>query len=106
MILLDGYLYGSGPALTCLEFTTGTVKWEGRGKGSILYADGRFYYRDEGGPILLVEAKPDKYVETGRFNQPERSGKPAWPHPIIANGKLYIRDQDLLLCYDVKEKKQ
>jgi outer membrane protein assembly factor BamB len=107
MILLDGCLYGSDEGLlTCLDFKTGDVKWEERkaGKGSIAYADGHLYYRNEGGPIILVEANPKQYVETGRFNQPERSKKSAWPHPIVANGKLYIRDQELLLCYDVKLK--
>ncbi|SRR5258708_1671794 len=42
--------------------------------------------------------------ERGRFDQPERTDKPAWAHPVIANGKLYIRDQDTLFCYDVKQK--
>lgn len=107
MVLLGDYLYGSNEGLlTCLEFKTGVVKWAERkaGKGSIAYADGHLYYRNEGGPIILVEANPEKYVEKGRFNQPERSKQSAWPHPVIANGKLYIRDQDVLLCYDVKEK--
>jgi prepilin-type processing-associated H-X9-DG protein len=92
--------------LTCLDYKTGKVMWEDRkpGKGSIAFADGHLYYRNEGGPIVLVEANPERYVEKGRFNQPERSKARAWPHPVIANGKLYIRDQDLLLCYDVKEK--
>jgi outer membrane protein assembly factor BamB len=109
MILLDGHLYGSDEGkLTCLDFKTGQVKWsEGKpGKGSILYADGRLYYRNEGkkGTLFLVEATPEKYVEHGRFDQPDRSGQNAWPHPVVANGKLYVRDQDLLLCYDVKAK--
>jgi prepilin-type processing-associated H-X9-DG protein len=106
MVLLDGYLYGSNEGvLACLNFKTGKVMWEDRhpGKGSIAYADGRLYYRNEGGPIILVEANPKKYVEKGRFNQPGRSRQPAWPHPVIANGKLYIRDQDALLCYNVKK---
>jgi hypothetical protein len=79
--------------------------WEDRapGKGSIAYADGHLVYRNEGGPIVLVEANPQRYVEKGRFNQPDRSGSPAWPHPVIANGKLFIRDQGVLLCYDVKQ---
>jgi len=38
----------------------------------------------------------------GRFRQPDRSGSPAWAHPVLANGKLYLRDQDVLLCYDVR----
>jgi outer membrane protein assembly factor BamB len=112
MVLVDGYLYGANggngetPALVCLDFQTGEVMWEERkaGKGSIAYADGRLYYRDEGGQMLLVEANPHKYVERGRFNQPDRKGAPAWQHPVIANGKLYLRDQDILLCYDIKKK--
>jgi len=109
MILLDGYLYGSDEGkLTCMEFKTGQVKWKAGqpGKGSILYADGRLYYRNEGGKgtMFLVEATPEKYIERGRFNQPDRSGQNAWPHPVIANGRMYLRDQDLLLCYDVKLK--
>jgi outer membrane protein assembly factor BamB len=105
MVLVDGYLYGSNEGqLCCLDFKTGNVQWEeGRpGKGSIAYADGHLYYRNEGGPVTLVEANPKKYVQCGRFDQPQRSGAPAWPHPVVANGKLYLRDQDILFCYDVK----
>lgn len=108
MVLLNGYIYGSDEGfLTCLEAKTGKVMWDARqpGKGSIAYADGRLYYRNEGGkgPIFLVEATPEKYIEHGRFDQPERTKLASWSHPVIANGKLYIRDQDLLLCYDVKK---
>jgi outer membrane protein assembly factor BamB len=105
MVLVDGYLYGEGGGqLTCIEFKSGQVKWrEGRpGKGSIAYADGRLYYRSEGGPVTLVEANPRKYVERGRFEQPQRGNGPTWAHPVIANGKLYLRHADLLFCYDVK----
>jgi outer membrane protein assembly factor BamB len=105
MVLMDGYLYGAnGSILTCLEFETGKVMWESRrpGKGSIAYADGMLYYRSEEGPLSLIEANPRKFVERGRFDQPQRSSTRAWPHPVIANGKLYLRDQDVLLCYDVK----
>jgi hypothetical protein len=52
----------------------------------------------------VVDADPKKYVERGRFDQPARSKEQAWVHPVVANGKLYIRDQDVLLCYDVKAK--
>jgi outer membrane protein assembly factor BamB len=114
MILLDGALYGAnggneGGALVCLEFKTGNVLWDERDdpdhrapKGAIALADGRLYYRTEKGAVLLIEANPKEYVERGRFDQPDRSSQPAWSHPVIANGKLYLRDQDLLLCYDVK----
>ena len=56
------------------------------------------------GAIALVEATPEGYKEKGRFAQPDRSNKNSWPHPVIAGGKLYLRDQEVLLCYDVKEK--
>jgi outer membrane protein assembly factor BamB len=104
MVLVDHYLYGSNEGLlTCLDFKTGKVMWEERrpGKGSIAYADGHLYYRNERGPMFLVEATPEKYVERGRFDPPDRSSQSAWPHPVLANGKLYLRDQDVLQCYDV-----
>ncbi len=116
MILLAGCLYGAnggneGGYLLCLDFKTGNVLWDGRDvpnrpapKGSLALADGRLYYRTEKGTVLLIEPNPKECVERGRFEQPERSRPPAWAHPVIANGKLYIRDQDLLFCYDVKAK--
>ena len=113
MILIDGYLYGNNKgALACLDFNTGKVMWnEGKaGKGSIAFADGMIYYREEGskagegGNLLLVEANSKQYVEKGRFKQPDRQKANAWSHPVIANGKLFIRDQDVLLCYEVKAK--
>ena len=100
-----------GGWLLCLDFRTGKIMWDQRDagqrkapKGSILLADGLFYYRCENGTMLLIEPNPQKYIERGRFEQPDRSAKPAWAHPVIANGKLYIRDQGVLLCYDVKAK--
>lgn len=107
MILVGDHIYGTGSAtLLCVEFKTGKVAWNERsvGKGSIAYADGHLYVRSEGGPLALVEATPAGYKEKGRFNQPDRSDKQAWPHPVIASGKLLIRDWDTLLCYDVKDK--
>ena len=65
-------------------------------------ADGRLYYRTEKGAVLLIEPSPKEYLEHSRFDQPDRSELPAWSHPVIANGKLYVRDQDLLFCYNVK----
>ena len=114
MIFLDGCLYGAnggneGGFLVCLDFKTGNVLWDERDdaehrapKGSVALADGRLYYRTEKGLVLLIEPSPKQYLERGRFEQPDRSQQPAWAHPVIANGKLYLRDQDLLLCYDVK----
>lgn len=113
MILFEGGLYGanggnSGGYLVCLDFQTGDVLWDERRserrapKGSVALADGRLYYRTEDGTMLLIEPNAKEYLERGRFEQPDRSGQPAWAHPVIANGKLYLRDQDVLLCYDVK----
>ncbi len=111
MIVVDGCLYGAnggneGGSLVCLDFQTGNVLWDGRDskapKGSLALADGRLYYRSETGTMLLIEPNAKQYVERGRFEQPDRSKQPAWTHPVIANGKLYLRDQDVLLCYTIK----
>lgn len=106
MVLLDGFVYGSDDAiLTCLDLRSGKPAWQNRsvGKGSLIFADGHLYLRSENGPIALIEATPRSYVEKGRFDQPDRSNKPSWSHPVIAGGRLYLRDQDTLLAYDVRE---
>ena len=92
--------------MTCLDFQTGDILWQDRKgpKGALLLADGRLYLRGEKGEILLIEPSRDGLIEHGRFDQPDRSNVPAWAHPVVANGKLYIRDQGLLLCYDVTSK--
>jgi outer membrane protein assembly factor BamB len=106
MILVDGMIYGSSDpgVLRCLDLKTGDVKWENRsvGKGAVTCADGHIYLRSEKGPVALVELNSEKYVETGRFEQPDRSNAEAWAHPVVSNGKLFLRDQDLLLVYDIK----
>lgn len=104
-VLVDGYLYGcSDPGmLVCLDFDTGRPAWISRevGKGSILCADGMLICRDETGPISLVEATPDKFKLLGQFEQPERSEDRAWAYPVVVDGKMYIRDQGKLFCFDV-----
>ena len=62
------------------------------------------YCRDERGPISLVMAVPTGYALCGRFKQPDRSKAQAWPHLVIAGGRMYVRDQDIMLCYDVRAK--
>jgi outer membrane protein assembly factor BamB len=107
MVLLDGYLFGAnGGQLACLEFSIGKVQWQSNkpGKGAIVFADNRFYYRNENGAVVLVEPNIKSYVEAGRFQQSDRSRNRAWAHPVVANGRLYIADQDVLLCYDVKQR--
>ena len=110
VILVGQHIYGHSDNgnWTCLELRTGRVAWKhaGVGKGAVAYADGHLYCRSESGQgtVALIEATPQGYKEKSRFNQPDRSGQNSWAHPVIANGKLYLRDQDLLLCYDVKQK--
>jgi outer membrane protein assembly factor BamB len=108
MVLWEGYLYGSiGDTLGCVELKSGNVVWQERdpGKGSVAWADGRLYYRNErNGATFLVEPNPKEYIEKGRLDQPERSKLPAWAHPVLANGRLYLRDHDLLLCYELQQK--
>ncbi len=110
VILLNGFVYGHSNkrGWVCMDFKTGNVAWASKnlGKGAISYADGHFYLRDESalGTIALIEVNPKAYVEKSRFNQPDRTDKKAWTHPVILNGRMYIRDQGLMLCYDIKAK--
>jgi outer membrane protein assembly factor BamB len=111
VVKVGDYVYGysDGKGWTCQDFKTGEAKWQDKeklGKGSIIYADDRFYLRqeDKKGTVALIEASPEGYKEHGRFDQPDRSNKNSWPHPVVAGGKLFLRDQDVLLCYEVKEK--
>jgi outer membrane protein assembly factor BamB len=105
VVLVGDNLYGfDGSNLTCLNWKTGEVAWSDRsvGKGSLVCADGHLYVRSEHGTLALVEATPSGYVEKSRFEQPERSREPAWAHPVVVGGRLYVHDQDLLFCYDVR----
>ena len=104
---IGGYLYGTADVLYCLDFKTGAVKWKERGIGarSICFADGCLYLHGENGEAALVEATPEGYHEKGHFSppdQPERGSAKAWAYPVVANGRLYLRDLDRLWCYDIK----
>lgn len=106
-ILIGDYLYGfSSGILTAMRFDTGEVAWKDRsvGKGSLVYADGNLYALSENGVVGLIEAKPTGYVEKGRFRITQDS-LPTWTHPVVAGGRLYLRDQDTIYAYDVREKK-
>jgi outer membrane protein assembly factor BamB len=104
MVLVDGYLYGYNDLiLTCIEFATGTLMWRDRsvGKGSVTYADGHLYVQSENNLVGLAEATSTGYREKGRFEIPDK-GQPSWAHPVISDGRLYVRNQDTLLVYDIK----
>ncbi len=105
-IRVGDYVYGSsGGTLACLELKTGKEMWRKRsaGKGSIVVVDGKIILRAEKGPIALVELNSKAYKEISQFDQPDRSKAKAWPHPVVSNGILYIRDQDILLAFDLRK---
>jgi outer membrane protein assembly factor BamB len=106
-ILIGDTLYGfSSAILTAMHFDDGKLLWKDRsvGKGSLVYADGHLYCFSENGVVGLVEASPEAYREKGRFSIKQDS-LPTWSHPIIAGGHLYLRDQDSIYSFDVREKK-
>jgi outer membrane protein assembly factor BamB len=109
-VLVEGSLYGSnGEAMVCADFKTGEIKWQDRGVGAggVCYADGRLYVHGEKeGEVALIEATPEAYREKGRFappERPERGKSKSWAYPVVANGRLYIRDLGALWCYDIKD---
>ncbi len=111
MIYKDGFVYcGEGHNEgfpLCINSQTGKDAWRpGRGPGSgsaaVAYADGHLYFRYQDGTMALIEATPKAYKLKGQFKIASKNGE-SWPHPVIAGGKLYLRDQDELLCYDIKK---
>ncbi len=111
MVLVDKHVYcGHGhnegfPA--CVELATGRIAWKpGRGPGTgsaaVAYADGCLYFRYQNGIMALVKASPRNYELRGQFKLPEVLGE-SWSHPVIIGGRLYLREQDLLYCYDVSK---
>ena len=106
LVKVGDYVYGFGRGLMCIHFKTGKIQWQNRsvGKGSLTYADGKLYCLGEGYQLALVEANPEKYVELGRIRL-ERGRRPAWAHPVVANGRLYIRLGTKLTAYDIKATK-
>jgi outer membrane protein assembly factor BamB len=113
VVLIADHIYGfterNRGNWICHEFATGKEVWaeKGIGKGAVTYADGRLYCISEGkGEVALVEPSPAAYKEHGRFTLQAQSEKRSqngriWTHPVIANGKLYLRDQEFFSCYDV-----
>ena len=115
VVLVGDYLFGFSDRVgwVCQELMTGEMAWRERealGKGAICYADGRLYcLSKDDGWVVLVEANAEGWREHGRFKLDPQTElrKPKgriWTHPIVANGKLFLRDQELLFCYDVKQK--
>lgn len=114
VILVGDYLYGHSDkgGWTCQDFKTGEVKWAEKGKlkkGAIHCADGMLYLQEEGsGTVVLIDASPDGWNEHGRFVlEPQTTNRAPdgriWTHPVVSNGKLYLRDQEFVSCYDLKK---
>jgi outer membrane protein assembly factor BamB len=125
--LLGDHLYGytdsRGGGWVCQDWKTGKAVWTEKrklGKGCLTCAGGQLYlYSEDDGTVVLLEPTPRKtnyWKENGRFEIPEKSkvpqtrksnsGAKIWTHPVVANGRLYLRDQEFLFCYDVQANKQ
>lgn len=109
-VLHDGVLYGfSGSIFSALDIETGALFWRDRSirKGSLTFADNRLYVFSERGDVALVEPSRAGYEQRGRFElrQRDRSGENTWSHPVVANGLLYLRDQDVLVAYNVRDRR-
>ena len=109
MVLMGDYIYmGNGHNNgfpLCLEWKTGKIAWNGgRGPGAgsagVLEADGELYFRYQDGVMALIEATPDGYHLRSKFMLPTHNAE-SWPHPVIVDRRLYLRDQDNLLCFDI-----
>ena len=115
VVLVNGYVYGySNPSgWVCQNFNTGETAWKQRirevGKGAVLAVNDRLLCLDERtGLLTLLAASPDGWKEFGRMEIPERTeiqtkDNCVWTHPVVANDKLYLRDHDLLFCFDLKK---
>jgi outer membrane protein assembly factor BamB len=111
VILLDGYLYGSGcrlyeRGLMCVDFATGKKAWNAReiGKVSVTYADGRLYCLGNDATMSLVDVSPQRAAVAGKFTPPWKNPAPCLSHPVVCGGRLYIRHLDELMAYDVRAK--
>jgi len=111
-VLVGDHIYvctNNGPA--CLEHKTGKVVWDKARAGvtgqlTMTYADGHMYLRGQNGKVLLAEATPKGFKVKSEFDPPRIVKEPAWTFPVIVGGRLYLRDQDQLFCYDIQEKKE
>lgn len=110
VVLVGDYLYGDSEdrgTVWCAEFLTGDVKWKKRGAGrdsaSIVAADDHLYVHYADGTMTLVKASPKALEEVGQFKVPGSGERPSWSHPVILDGKLYVREGDVIMCYDVRK---
>ena len=112
VVLIDGFLYGGHNQNkgfpTCINMKTGEIVWggnglrgEGKGSAAVLSVDGKLIFRYEDGLVVILEANSKEYRVLGKFTPEYQEGK-SWAHPVIVDGKLYLREQDKMMCYDLK----
>ena len=111
VVLVGEHLYGDSDDKGipfCAELMTGKVVWKQRGSGrnsaALAAADGHVYVRFSDGTLALVKADPQGYQEVSAFKVPGSGDRPSWAHPVILDGRLYLREGDRILCYDVRAK--
>ncbi|WP_020471224.1 PQQ-binding-like beta-propeller repeat protein [Zavarzinella formosa] len=120
VIRVGEFVYGHSDSggWVCLDFLKSTTAdgpeptWTSKklDKGTVTYADGSFYLFGEGkGTVVKIAATPTEWKEEGRFELPAKSQIPRrdgklWAHPVVSNGKLYIRDHEVLMCFDIAAK--
>ena len=111
MVLMGDHIYGghgqNQGTPTCVELLTGKIVWQPKapagGSAAVLFADGNLIFRYDSGLVALIEATPAEFRMKSRFKPAVNDG-PGWPHPVICDGKLYLRSHDTLMCYDVRGK--
>jgi outer membrane protein assembly factor BamB len=104
IVKVADHLYGFGSGgLLCVDFNTGQIAWTDKSvsKGSLISADGLLFLLGERHQLALAKVDPAAYTETGRL-EIDDLGKPSWAHPAIANGRLYIRNQQRLTAFDIR----
>lgn len=114
VVLLNGHLYGSGcrlynKGLLCVEFATGKVRYQAKeiGKVSVTHADGLLYCYDNDGEMLLVNATPEAASIVSRFKVPRaETTEHTLTHPVVCEGRLYLRHLDELFAYDIRASRQ
>ncbi len=104
-VVVGDHLYaGTGVLLMCLDWNSGETVWrERRQREAILYAEDRIYLRNSDGRMTLAEPSPTEFVERGSFQIPDAAGVAAATAHVIAGGRLYLRDDNKLFCYDIRE---
>lgn len=108
VILYEGFLYGSNfrGKWICLDWNTGETKYSenGVGKGSATLADGMLYTYSERKKVGLVPAVPTAHEPVGSFTIQSGEREQSWAHPVVLDGRLYLRHGNLLFAYDIRAK--